>query len=67
MSTGGVLLVALIAAVISFRHMHELALVPIERALAAALIPLSVDGTVVSSSVACCWRASTADVGGILP
>ncbi|MEW9533116.1 DUF2637 domain-containing protein [Microbispora sp. NPDC049125] len=36
-STGSVLLVALIAAVVSFRHMHELALAHGGSALTAAL------------------------------
>ncbi|TQS09511.1 DUF2637 domain-containing protein [Microbispora hainanensis] len=40
----GVALLALIAAVVSFRHMHELCLRYGEDHLAAVLIPLAADG-----------------------
>lgn len=66
-STGSVLLVALIAAVVSFRHMHELALAHGESPLTAALIPLSVDGTVVSSSMALLLESRYGRRGGVLP
>jgi hypothetical protein len=41
-TTGSVVLLAGIAAVVSFRHMHALTLVHGESALTAALIPLGV-------------------------
>ncbi|WP_310741385.1 DUF2637 domain-containing protein [Microbispora sp. H10670] len=63
-STGSVLLSASIAAAVSFRHMHELALAHGESTLTAALVPLSVDGTVVSSSMALLLRAGTAGGAG---
>src|SRR5690606_37213500 len=47
----GVLLLAVIAAVVSFRHMHELCLRHGEDHLAAVLIPLAVDGTIVVASM----------------
>jgi hypothetical protein len=46
-----VLLLAAIAAVVSFRHMHELCLRHGEDRLAAVLIPLAVDGTIVVASM----------------
>jgi Protein of unknown function (DUF2637) len=66
-STGSVLLVAVIAAVVSFRHMHELAIAHGESALTAALIPLSVDGTVISSSMALLQESRYGRRGGVLP
>ncbi|MEV5749859.1 DUF2637 domain-containing protein [Actinoallomurus sp. NPDC052308] len=50
-TTVSVVFLALIAAVVSFGHMHELALRHGETALNAMLIPLSVDGMVVASSM----------------
>ncbi|MDH2426447.1 DUF2637 domain-containing protein [Sphaerisporangium sp. TRM90804] len=47
----GVLLLAGIAAVVSFRHMHELCLRHREDQLAAVLIPLAVDGAIVVASM----------------
>ncbi|MEV4575092.1 DUF2637 domain-containing protein [Nonomuraea jabiensis] len=47
----GVLLLAGIAAVVSFRHMHELCLRHGEDHLAAVLIPLAVDGAIVVASM----------------
>ncbi|GGN99265.1 DUF2637 domain-containing protein [Microbispora bryophytorum] len=47
----GVVLLALIAAVVSFRHMHELCLRHGEDHLAAVLIPLAVDGLIVVASM----------------
>jgi hypothetical protein len=46
-----VVLLAVIAAVVSFRHMHALTLTHGQSALTAALIPLSVDGIIVASSM----------------
>lgn len=50
-TTASVVFLALIAAVVSFGHMHELALRHGETPLNATLIPLSVDGMVVASSM----------------
>ncbi len=47
----GVLLLAGVAAVVSFRHMHELCLRHGEDQLAAVLIPLAVDGAIVVASM----------------
>jgi hypothetical protein len=47
----GVVLLAVVAAVVSFRHMHELCLRHGEDQLAAVLIPLAVDGTIVVASM----------------
>ncbi|MEV0586743.1 DUF2637 domain-containing protein [Nonomuraea sp. NPDC050310] len=47
----GVAILAGIAAVVSFRHMHELRLRHGEGHLAAILIPLAVDGTIVVASM----------------
>lgn len=47
----GVSLLATIAAVVSFRHMHELCLRHGEDHLAALLIPVAVDGTIVVASM----------------
>ncbi|MFB9627531.1 DUF2637 domain-containing protein [Nonomuraea helvata] len=47
----GVLLLAGIAAVVSFRHMNELCLRHGEDRLAAVLIPLAVDGAIVVASM----------------
>jgi hypothetical protein len=66
-SAASVLLVAMIAAVVSFRHMHQLALRHGESTLTAALIPLSVDGTVISSSLALLAENRQGRRGGLLP
>ncbi|MEV5711837.1 DUF2637 domain-containing protein [Actinoallomurus sp. NPDC052274] len=50
-TTVSVVCLALIAAVVSFGHMHELAVRHGETTLNATLIPLSVDGMVVASSM----------------
>lgn len=44
-------ILALIAAIVSYRHMHRLALKHGESELTAALIPLSVDGMIVAASM----------------
>ncbi|MBO3751266.1 DUF2637 domain-containing protein [Streptosporangiaceae bacterium NEAU-GS5] len=46
-----VALLAIIAAIVSFRHMHELCLRHGEDGFAAVLIPLAVDGTIVTASM----------------
>ncbi|WP_236003345.1 DUF2637 domain-containing protein [Nonomuraea antri] len=66
-TTASVLLVALIAAVVSFRHMHELALQHGEDRLAAALIPLAVDGTIVAASMSLLLASRSGARGGVLP
>ncbi|MFC4914082.1 DUF2637 domain-containing protein [Actinomadura gamaensis] len=50
-TTASVALLALIAAVVSYRHMHHLAQAHGESRWTAALIPLSVDGMIVASSM----------------
>ncbi|TMR88708.1 DUF2637 domain-containing protein [Nonomuraea basaltis] len=66
-TTAAVLVLAAIAAVVSFRHMRELALAHGEDELAAALIPLAVDGTIVAASMSL-LRASRYEArGGALP
>lgn len=62
----GVLLVALVAAVVSFRHMHELCLRHGEDHLAAVLIPLAVDGTIVVASMSILLANRYGSRGGML-
>ncbi|WP_327586792.1 DUF2637 domain-containing protein [Nonomuraea sp. NBC_00507] len=62
----GVLLVALVAAVVSFRHMHELCLRHGEDPLAAVLIPLAVDGTIVVASMSILLANRYGSRGGML-
>lgn len=51
LTAASVLLVAAIAAVVSFLHIEDLALAHGQAVLAALLLPVSVDGTVVVSSL----------------
>jgi hypothetical protein len=62
-----VLLLATIAAVVSYSHMYELALRHGESEWRAALFPLSVDGTVVAASVMLLSDARQGRRGGVLP
>ncbi|GHE40363.1 hypothetical protein GCM10017673_48430 [Streptosporangium violaceochromogenes] len=62
----GVLLLAVIAAVVSFRHMHELCLRHGEDQLAAVLIPLAVDGTIVVASMSILLSNRCGSRGGFL-
>ncbi|MFE3450792.1 DUF2637 domain-containing protein [Nonomuraea sp. NPDC059194] len=62
----GVGLLAGIAAVVSFRHMHELCLRHGEDHLAAALIPLAVDGTIVVASMSILLANRYGSRGGAL-
>ncbi|MEU8175303.1 DUF2637 domain-containing protein [Microbispora hainanensis] len=62
----GVALLALIAAVVSFRHMHELCLRHGEDHLAAVLIPLAVDGLIVVASMSILLANRCGSRGGIL-
>ncbi|MGW0808917.1 DUF2637 domain-containing protein [Nonomuraea sp. NPDC002799] len=66
-TTGAVLVLAAIAAVVSFRHMRELALAHGEDVLAAALIPLAVDGTIVAASMSLLRASRHGSRGGLLP
>ncbi|MBO3751264.1 DUF2637 domain-containing protein [Streptosporangiaceae bacterium NEAU-GS5] len=51
MTIASVALLAVIAAVVLFHHMHELCLRHGEDGFAAVLIPLAVDGTIVTASM----------------
>ncbi|MFG1879350.1 DUF2637 domain-containing protein [Sphaerisporangium sp. NPDC049003] len=62
----GVALLALIAAVVSFRHMHELCLRHGEDHLAAVLIPLAVDGLIVVASMSILLANRYGSCGGLL-
>ncbi|MEQ4726144.1 DUF2637 domain-containing protein [Nonomuraea sp. B19D2] len=50
-TTAAVVVLAGIAAVVSYRHMHELAVRYGEEPWSASLVPLSVDGMIVASSM----------------
>ncbi|MCG5220578.1 DUF2637 domain-containing protein [Streptosporangium soli] len=56
----------MIAAVVSFRHMHELCLRHGEDQLAAVLIPLAVDGTIVVASMSILLANRYGSRGGLL-
>ncbi|MBT2234407.1 DUF2637 domain-containing protein [Nonomuraea sp. NEAU-A123] len=62
----GVLFLAGIAAIVSFRHMHELCLRHGEDRLAAVLIPLAVDGTIVVASMSILLANRYGSRGGVL-
>jgi hypothetical protein len=62
-----VVLLAVIAAVVSFGHMRELALRHGEAQWSAALIPLSVDGMVVAASMSVLLASKTGGHGEWLP
>ncbi|WP_436888257.1 DUF2637 domain-containing protein [Nocardiopsis dassonvillei] len=64
---GAVLLLALIAAVVSYSHMYELALRHGEPEWRAALFPLSVDGMIVGASMTLLSDARHGRKGGVLP
>lgn len=66
-TTAAVFVLAAIAAVVSFRHMRELALAHGEDELAAALIPLAVDGTIVAASMSLLRASRQGLRGGLLP
>jgi hypothetical protein len=61
-----VALLAVIAAVVSFRHMHELCLRHGEDTFAAILIPLAVDGTIVTASMSILLANRSGSRGGLL-
>ncbi|WP_433432291.1 DUF2637 domain-containing protein [Nonomuraea sp. CA-141351] len=60
-------LVAGIAAVVSYQHMHELAVRQGESWLGATLIPLAVDGMIVASSMSVLHASRCGRRGGVLP
>ncbi|MFF3669831.1 DUF2637 domain-containing protein [Microtetraspora malaysiensis] len=62
----GVVLLAAVAAVVSFRHMRELCLRHGEDHLAAVLIPLAVDGLIVVASMSILLANRYGSRGGIL-
>ena len=62
-----VLVLAVIAAVVSYSHMYELALRHGEPEWRAALFPLSVDGMIVASSMTLLSDARNGRKGGLLP
>jgi hypothetical protein len=62
----GVVFLALVAAVVSFRHMHELCLRHGEDRLAAVLIPLAVDGLIVVASMSILLANRCGSRGGAL-
>nr|WP_159944027.1 DUF2637 domain-containing protein [Nocardiopsis sp. FR6] len=62
-----VLMLALIAAVVSYSHMYELALRHGEPEWRAALFPLSVDGMIVGASMTLLSDARHGRKGGLLP
>lgn len=66
-TTAAVALLALIAGVVSFGHMHELALRAGEERFTAALIPFSVDGMIVASSMSLLVDSRSGRRGGLLP
>jgi len=66
-TTASVVLLAGIAAVVSYRHMHTLTLAHGESAWTAALIPLSVDGMIIASSMTLLADSRVGSTGGLLP
>jgi hypothetical protein len=62
-----VLFLAAIAAIVSYGHMHELALRHGEERWTAALLPLSVDGMIIAASLALLSDSRHGRPGGILP
>jgi hypothetical protein len=66
-TTVSVVLVAGIAAVVSYQHMHELAVRHGESWLGATLIPLAVDGMIVASSMSVLHASRCGRRGGALP
>jgi hypothetical protein len=57
LTAGAVLLVAAIAAVVSFIHIEDLAMTHGQTQIAAWLLPVSVDGTVAAASLSMLWAA----------
>ncbi|WP_431925801.1 DUF2637 domain-containing protein [Nonomuraea jabiensis] len=65
-TVAGVTSLAVIAAIVSFRHMHELCVRHGEDHLAAVLIPLAVDGTIVVASMSILLANRYGSRGGVL-
>lgn len=57
MTAGAVLVVAAVAAVVSFEHIYHLAITHGQPRLTSFLLPVSVDGTVAAASLAMLWAA----------
>jgi len=66
-TTASVVLLACIAGVVSYGHMHMLTVVHGESVWTAALIPLSVDGMIVASSMTLLADSRAGRSGGVLP
>jgi hypothetical protein len=66
-TTASVALLAGIAALVSYGHMHALAMQHGEGRLASALIPLSVDGMIVASSMSLLLDSRLGRRGWVLP
>jgi Protein of unknown function (DUF2637) len=66
-TTVSVALLAAIAAAVSYGHMHLLALEHGQGAWASAVIPLSVDGMIVASSMSLLLDSRLGRRGGVLP
>lgn len=66
-TTASVSLLAVIAAMVSCRHMHKPALRHGESELGAALVPLAVDGMIVASSMSILLASRYGRYGGVLP
>ena len=62
LTAGAVLVVAAIAALVSYLHIYRLAITHGQPVLAAVLLPVSVDGTVAVASFALLWAARADNV-----
>lgn len=65
-TTGAVVMLAGIAAIVSYRHMHELAVRHGEESWSAALVPLSVDGMIIASSMSILYASRHGRRGSLL-
>jgi hypothetical protein len=66
-TTASVVLLAAIAAIVSYRHMHTLVVAHGETAWTAAVLPLSVDGMIAASSMTLLADSRHGRKSGILP
>ncbi len=66
-TTGTVLFLAGVAGVVSYGHMHLLAVRYGEEPWTAALLPLSVDGMILAASLTLLWDSRRGKAGGVLP
>jgi hypothetical protein len=66
-TTASVVLLAAIAAIVSYRHMHTLVVRHGETPWTAAVLPLSVDGMIAASSMALLADSRHGQKSGILP